>query len=162
MRRVLKHCNCTVLFLSMNEFSFIEQGHYLFNEWILSIEQVLWSASLCTRNLLVDTKVFFFIIIYTKFSKRSAHWFTPVLPVTLGHWPWPRVMSILSNGLDSNMQKTPFKNFLRFSGATQTFQDCERTVLSFETESFASYSQDQLTKLKWSEVGVGDLGTSEN
>ena len=41
----------------------------------------------------------------TLFSKRSAHWFTPVLPVTLGHWPWPRVMSILSNGLDSNMQK---------------------------------------------------------
>ncbi len=47
---------------------------------------------------------------YTLFSKRSAHWFTPVFPVTLGHWPQPRVMSILSNGLDSNMQKTPFKN----------------------------------------------------
>ena len=39
---------------------------------------------------------------YTLFSKRSAHWFTPVLPVTLGHWPWPRIRSILSNGLDSN------------------------------------------------------------
>ncbi len=50
----------------------------------------------------------------TLFSKRSAHWFTPVLPVTLGHWPWPRVMSIFSNGLDSNMQKTPFKNSIRF------------------------------------------------
>ncbi len=24
----------------------------------------------------------------TLFSKRSAHWFTPVLTVTLGHWPW--------------------------------------------------------------------------
>ncbi len=51
----------------------------------------------------------------TLFSKRSAHWFTPVLPVTLGHWPWPRVMLILSKGLDGNMQKTPFKNSLRFS-----------------------------------------------
>ena len=46
----------------------------------------------------------------TLFSKRSANWLTPVLPVTLGHWPWPKVMSILSNGLYSNMQKTPFKN----------------------------------------------------
>ncbi len=27
--------------------------------------------------------------------------------MTLGHWPWPRVMSILSNGLDSNMQCLP-------------------------------------------------------
>ncbi len=77
----------------------------------------------------------------TLFSKRSAHWFTPVLPVTLGHWPWPRVISILSNGLDSNIQKIPFKN---------------------STGSFASYSQDQLTKWKWHEVGVVDLGTSEN
>ncbi len=51
----------------------------------------------------------------TLFSKRSAHWFTLVLPVTLGHWPWPRAISILSNGLDSNMQKTPFKNSIRFS-----------------------------------------------
>ena len=88
----------------------------------------------------------------TLFPKRSAHWFTPILLVTLGHWPWPRVqcfwftfcqvpkcfcqvpsqfakcqfgtwhpfsqhcpvMSILSNGLDSNMQKTPCKNSLWF------------------------------------------------
>ena len=47
----------------------------------------------------------------TLFSKRNAHWFTPVLPVTLGHWPLPRVMSILSNSLDGNMQKTPFKKW---------------------------------------------------
>ena len=26
--------------------------------------------------------------IFTLFSKRSAHWFHPVLPVTLAHWPW--------------------------------------------------------------------------
>ena len=32
----------------------------------------------------------------TLFSKRSAHWFYPVLPVTLGHWPWHRVMSFFS------------------------------------------------------------------
>ena len=40
--------------------------------------------------------------------------------------------------------------FCDFAGMTypQTFQDCERTVLSFDTGSFASYSQDQLTKLK--------------
>ncbi len=70
---------------------------------------------------------------HTLFSKRNAHWFCPVLPLTPGHWPQPRVMSSLSNGLWSNMQKTPFKN-----------------------------SQDHLTKLKWPQVGVSDLGTSEN
>ncbi len=37
--------------------------------------------------------------ISTLFSKRSAHWFHPVLLVTLGNWPWPRVMTNLSNGL---------------------------------------------------------------
>ncbi len=54
--------------------------------------------------------------------------------------------------------------FCYFAGMTysQTFKDCERTILSFDTGSFASYSQDQLTKLKLPEVGVGDLGTSEN
>ncbi len=31
----------------------------------------------------------------TLFSKRSAHWFYPVLPVTPGHWPWPQVISLL-------------------------------------------------------------------
>ncbi len=41
----------------------------------------------------------------TLFSKRSAHWFTPVLLVTLSHWPWPRAMSILSNGLDRPIDK---------------------------------------------------------
>ena len=58
----------------------------------------------------------------TLFSKRSAHWFCPIPPVTLGHWPWPGVMSILSNGLDSNMQKTPFENSLRFSRNSKTRQ----------------------------------------
>ena len=28
---------------------------------------------------------------HTLFSKRSAHWFTPVILVTPGHWPWPFV-----------------------------------------------------------------------
>ena len=38
---------------------------------------------------------------------------------------------------------------------------CKRPVLNFDMGSFASYSQDSLTKLKWPEVGVGDIGTSE-
>ena len=32
----------------------------------------------------------------TLFSKRSAHWFHQVLPVTPGHWPLPQVISSLS------------------------------------------------------------------
>ncbi len=32
----------------------------------------------------------------TLFSKRSAHWFHPVIRVTLGHWPHPWVMWNLS------------------------------------------------------------------
>ena len=40
--------------------------------------------------------------------------------------------------------------FCYFAGMTypQTFQDCQRTVLSFVTGSFESYSQDQFTILK--------------
>ena len=43
--------------------------------------------------------------------------------------------------------------FCYFAGMTysqhaQTFQGCERTVLSFDTGSFASYSKYHLTKLK--------------
>ncbi len=79
---------------------------------------------------------------HTHFSKRSAHWFCPFLPVTPGHWPQPRVMPRLSNGLGSSMQKTPFGNSLRFS--------CTPKVLT--PWSFASYSQDHLKKLKWPET----------
>ena len=44
---------------------------------------------------------------FTLFSKRSAHWFHPILPVILDHWPWPWVMSSLSNGIGSNLQNDP-------------------------------------------------------
>ncbi len=42
------------------------------------------------------------------------HTLFPVYPLTLGHWPWPQVMSSLSNGHGSNMQNTPYKNSLWF------------------------------------------------
>ncbi len=51
----------------------------------------------------------------TLFSKTSAHWFYPALLVIPGHWPWPLIMSSLSKGLGSDMQKTRFENSLRFS-----------------------------------------------
>ncbi len=51
---------------------------------------------------------------YTLFPKRNAGWIQPFFLLILGHWPWPSVMSILSNGLRSNLQKTPFKNSRRF------------------------------------------------
>ncbi len=38
----------------------------------------------------------------------------------------------------------------------------ERTILSFDTGSVASSSQDHLTQLKWPEVKADDLETSEN
>ncbi len=44
--------------------------------------------------------------LYTLFSKRSAHESRPNFLRSLGHWPRPRVISLLSNGLESNSQKT--------------------------------------------------------
>ncbi len=51
----------------------------------------------------------------TLFPKRNAGLIHPFFLLILGHWPWPWVMSILSNGLRSNLQKTPFKNSRYFS-----------------------------------------------
>ena len=45
----------------------------------------------------------------TGFFKRDATFLNPTLPVSLGHWPWPRVMYILSNGFESNLQKNPLQ-----------------------------------------------------
>ncbi len=47
----------------------------------------------------------------TGFFKRNATFLNPFFPVALGHWPLPRVMYILSNGSESNLQKT----LLRYS-----------------------------------------------
>ncbi len=49
---------------------------------------------------------FYFAYHTTLFSKRSAHENHPNFLRSLGHWPWPWVILILSNGLESNLQKT--------------------------------------------------------
>ncbi len=46
----------------------------------------------------------------TLFSQRSAHENWPNFLRSLGHWPQPRVILILSIGLESNSQKTPCQN----------------------------------------------------
>ena len=66
----------------------------------------------------------------TLFSKKSAHENHPNFPKSLGHRPQPRVILILSNGLESNSQKTPCQNL----------NGC--------------FSQDHLTNLAWPGVGV--------
>ena len=85
--------------------------------------------------------------------------------------PNSKESKLLSERNATSEKLTPFawtpmgsEIFCDFAGMTypQTFQDSKRTVLAFDTGSFASYSQDQLTKLKSPQVGVGDLGTSEN
>ncbi len=53
--------------------------------------------------------------LHTLFSKRSANENHPNFLRSLGHWPWPRVILILSNGLESNSQKTPWQNLKWFS-----------------------------------------------
>ena len=53
----------------------------------------------------------------------------PIFPRSLGHWPQPWVISILSNSLESNSQKKP----------------CVKTVRNFQMRSFAYYSQNHLT-----------------
>ena len=55
-----------------------------------------------------------------------------------------RVMSSLSNSLGSNMQKTPFENSLQFSCTPKSAKE----LFYVDMVSFASYSQDQLTKVK--------------
>ncbi len=84
---------------------------------------------LCTEYSLMKTNKLF--------PKRSTHLFHPVLLMTLGHLPWPRVMSILSNGLGRNTQKT---------------------MWNFRMGSFAYYSQAPLTKSISPEVSVSDPG----
>ncbi len=49
--------------------------------------------------------------VITLFFKRNANFLDPFFLVTLGHWPGPRVMYILSNGSGSDLQK----NLLRYS-----------------------------------------------
>ena len=63
---------------------------------------------------------FFYI---TLFPKRNAGLIHPFFLSILGHWPWPRVMSILSNGLRSTLEKTPFKNFWCFPHNTKMSKD---------------------------------------
>ena len=67
----------------------------MLNRTLLSSHQRASSVTL------TQTQCFITLYMCTLFFKRSAHWFHQVLPVTLGHWPWSRVMSILSNDLDS-------------------------------------------------------------
>ncbi len=113
---------------------------------------MIWSIStnfklpLLSRLSQFDIEQFSTYQVSTLFSKRSAHWLHPVLPVTLGYWPWSQVMPSLSNGLGSNMQKTPFENWYKL----------------WHRVSSASYSQDHLTKSKWPEVRVSYQGTSGN
>ncbi len=68
----------------------------------------------------------------TLFSKRSAHWFHPVLPVTLGHWPRPRFMSSLS--IVSNYSQDHFTE-LKWGGRwPRDFRKCAKhseSVLGF-------------------------------
>ncbi len=75
-----------------------------------------WDDDLCSGSYqyycenVTGLKCLVIIKYFTLFSKRSAHWFHPVRPVTPGHRPWPQIMSSLSNGLRSNVQKTLFEN----------------------------------------------------
>ena len=68
-----------------------------------------------------------------------------------------RESKLLSKRNATSEKYTPFvwipmglELFCYVAGMTypKTFQDCERTVLSFDTGSYESYSQDHLTKLK--------------
>ena len=46
----------------------------------------------------------------TPFSKRNESLICPFSLVPLGHWPWHRVLKILANCPESNLQKAPFQN----------------------------------------------------
>ncbi len=61
-------------------------------------------------------------VISTLFSKRSAHENHPNFLRSLGHRPRPRVILILSIGLESNSQKTPCQNLKRFSRSLEMFE----------------------------------------
>ena len=76
-------------------YQFIKKRHF-------STVNKLIFKQLNVNNILLTTytnDLELFWLAYTIFSKRIAHWFRSVLPVTSGHWPQPRVMSSLSNGL---------------------------------------------------------------
>ncbi len=81
--------------------------------------------------------------IHTLFFECLAHENHPNFLKSLGHWPWPQVILILSkfNGLESNLQKTWCHNL---------------------TRSFAYYSQDHLTNSTWPGVMVSDPESRKN
>ena len=118
---------------------------------------------------------------HTLFSKRSAHWFRPVLPVTPGHWLWPGSCQVCQMVLGV-ICKRPRWKFLsvllqyisrlwenRFKFGHWVF--CELLLRPFDkikmTQGRGWWPRD-IRKLGWfscakhSEKSVQDLGNSDN
>ncbi len=58
----------------------------------------------------------------TLFFKRNTAFLDPFFPMTMGHWPWPQAMYILSNGSESNLQITPLRYSSRVSRNPNLFE----------------------------------------
>ncbi len=100
-------------------FDMLEQKETCFFSMVLVIKKnIVVKGHIGSLN--VECTLFFWKIIQKFLSKRSAHWFLPVHPVTPGHWSWHQAMLSLSNRLGS------------------------KTL-----ESLAYYSQHQLTNSTW-------------
>ncbi len=73
--------------------------------------------------------------VHTFFSECLANENHPNFLKSLGHLTRPRVILILSNGLESNSQKTPCQNLKRFFRSLEMFQGMSfqqnRTVRNF-------------------------------
>ncbi len=61
---------------------------------------------------------------HTLFFKRNATFLNPFFTVTLGHWPWPRVMYILSNTLQTSSMYTVPKKKRNFSCCVSFEEEC--------------------------------------
>ena len=76
-------------------------------------------------------------ILSTLFSKGNVHchWFHPFLLVTLGHWPWPWVKSIMSNEEGSSQISLMFNWFSALNAAWKYIQNKKCVILRFSVFS---------------------------
>ncbi len=103
----------------------------------------------------------------TLFFKRNAAFLNPFFTATLGHWPWPQVMYILSNGSGSNLQKTLLRYSSRVSRNPSLFEYmsfwAHDKTAQIPLQSMQTWYFFQMMHFVWSRVyGIESLGILYN
>ena len=103
------------------------------------------------------------VVSITLFFKRNATFLDQLFSVTQGHWPWPRVMYILSNGSESDLQKTPLRYSSQVSRNPYLFEYmsfwAHVKTAQIPLQSMQTWIFFQMMQFFWSRVyGIESLG----